>query len=214
MAVIEAKFREQTGTGPSRANRRADLIPAVLYGEGVETSLHLVADKKQVDQLLAQHGLGSVVTVKVDLADYPAMIKDVQYHPVRGHIIHVDFQGISLTKVMRTVVAIVLEGTPEGVKEGGILQHQLRELEVECLPKDLPDNVVAQTDHLQLGDTLVVGDLDVSPEITVLTDKDELVVTVLAPRAEVEEEEEEIEEEGADVPADEADEQAEESDEE
>jgi large subunit ribosomal protein L25 len=212
MAVIKAKVREHTGTGPSRADRRADLIPAVLYGEGVETPVHVVADKRQMDKLLTEHGLGSVVTVKLDnQADYPAMIKDVQYHPVRGHIIHVDFQGISLTKKMRTVVAIVLEGTPEGVKAGGILQHQLRELEVECLPQDLPDNVVAEIDHLDLGETLFVRDLQVSPEVTVLTDEDELVVTVLAPRAEDEEEEEE---EAAEETAVEADAPAEEGDEE
>lgn len=198
MAEIMVKVRENTGTGASHADRRAGLIPAVLYGEGVTEPVHLAADQRLVEKLLSAHGQGSVVTVKVEnQADYPAMIKDVQYHPVRGHIIHVDFQGISLTKKMRTVVPIVLEGTAEGIKEGGTIQHQLRELEVECLPQALPDSIVAEISHLGLGETLFVRDLKVPEDVAVLTDEDELVVTVLAPRTETEEEEEEAAEEGA-----------------
>ncbi len=210
MAEIMVKVRENTGTGASRADRRSGMIPAVLYGEGVEAPLHLIVDKIPLEKLLAVHGQGSIVTVKVkDQAEYPAMIKDVQYHPVRGQIIHVDFQGISLTKTMRTVVPIVLEGTPEGIKAGGVLQHQLRELEVECLPQDLPEHVLAKISHLGLAETLFVRDLEVPEKVTVLTDEDEVVVTVLAPRAEAEEEEEEEVAEGAapetEVPAEEGD---------
>lgn len=209
MAEIMVKVRENTGTGASRADRRSGMIPAVLYGEGVEAPLHLIVDKIPLEKLLAVHGQGSIVTVKVkDQAEYPAMIKDVQYHPVRGQIIHVDFQGISLTKTMRTVVPIVLEGTPEGIKAGGVLQHQLRELEVECLPQDLPEHVLAKISHLGLAETLFVRDLEVPEKVTVLTDEDEVVVTVLAPRAEAEEEEEEV----AEVPTLETEVPAEEGD--
>jgi large subunit ribosomal protein L25 len=169
----------------------------------------LIVDRIPLEKLLAAHGQGSIVTVKVkDQAEYPAMIKDVQYHPVRGQIIHVDFQGISLTKTMRTVVPIVLEGTPEGIKAGGVLQHQLRELEVECLPQDLPEHVLAKISHLGLAETLFVRDLEVPEKVTVLTDEDEVVVTVLAPRAEAEEEEEEV----AEVPTLETEVPAEEGD--
>ena len=104
MAEVVAKIRDKTGTGPSRAYRQANLVPAVLYGEGVEAPVHLLVDKLELERLLGAHGLGSIVTVKVpDQADYPAMVKDVQYHPVRGQVIHADFQGISLTKTLRTV---------------------------------------------------------------------------------------------------------------
>lgn len=92
------------------------------------------------------------------------------------------------------MVPIVLEGTPEGVKEGGTVQHQLRELEVECLPQDLPDNVVLEIGHLALTESLFVRDLTVPENVEIITDPDEVVVTVLAPRPE---EEEEVEEEEA-----------------
>lgn len=193
MAEVVAKVRENTGTGASHADRRANLVPAVLYGEGVEAPVHLLLDKLPLEKMLAVHGLGSIVTVKVEEAEYPAMVKDVQYHPVRGYVIHVDFQGISLTKVLRTVVPIVLEGTPEGIKEGGVVQHQLRELEVECLPQNLPDHIVAHIGNLDLGESFFVRDLNVPDTVEVLTDRDEVVVTVLAPRTEAEEEVEEEE---------------------
>ncbi|HHT70422.1 MAG: 50S ribosomal protein L25 [bacterium] len=197
MAEVVAKIRDKTGTGPSRAYRQANLVPAVLYGEGVEAPVHLLVDKLELERLLGAHGLGSIVTVKVpDQADYPAMVKDVQYHPVRGQVIHADFQGISLTKTLRTVVPIVLHGTPHGVDEGGTVQHQLRELEVECLPQDLPDHIVAEVSDLGLTESLFVRDLAVPEKVEILTDRDEVIVTVLAPRPE--EEEEEVEEEAVD----------------
>ncbi|HHV06831.1 MAG TPA: 50S ribosomal protein L25 [Firmicutes bacterium] len=194
MAEVIAEVRKNTGTSASKADRQVGLVPAVLYGEGVEAPVHLVVDKIPLEKLLSQHGLGSILTVKVGQTEYPAMIKEVQHDPVRGHIIHADFQGISLTEVLQTVVPIVLEGTPEGVKEGGTVQHQLRELEVECLPQDLPDNVVLEIGHLALTESLFVRDLTVPENVEIITDPDEVVVTVLAPRPE---EEEEVEEEEA-----------------
>lgn len=194
MAEVIAEVRKNTGTSASKADRQVGLVPAVLYGEGVEAPVHLVVDTIPLEKLLSQHGLGSILTVKVGQTEYPAMIKEVQHDPVRGHIIHADFQGISLTEVLQTVVPIVLEGTPEGVKEGGTVQHQLRELEVECLPQDLPDNVVLEIGHLALTESLFVRDLTVPENVEIITDPDEVVVTVLAPRPE---EEEEVEEEEA-----------------
>lgn len=212
MVEVIVKTRQSTGTGASRADRRAGFVPAVFYGEGVDAPVHLLTEKIPLEKLLAVHGLGSLVTVKIDdQAEYPAMVKDVQYHPVRGQVIHVDFQGISLTETLQTVVPIVLEGTPEGVKEGGTVQHQLRELEVECLPQNLPDNVVINISHLALTESLFVRDLEVPDDVEIITDRDEVVVTVLAPRPE---EEEEVEEEELDVEVSEAEAEEEEDEDE
>ncbi|NMA55815.1 MAG: 50S ribosomal protein L25 [Firmicutes bacterium] len=210
MAEVVVKVRERLGTGPSRAYRRAGLVPAILYGEGVTAPVHLLVDQTELDKLLSAHGLGSIVTVKLPgESDYPAMVKDVQYHPVRGDIIHADFQGISLTETLRTVVPIVLHGTPQGVAEGGTVQHQLRELEVECLPQDLPDHIVAEVDNLGLTESLFVEDLTIPDEVEVLTDSHEVIVTVLPPRPEEEEEEveEELLEEDVVTPEEEAEEE-------
>ena len=195
MAEVVAKVREQVGTGPSRAYRRASLIPAVLYGEGVKGTIHLLVDKAELDKLLSAHGLGSIVTVKLPgQGDYPTMVREIQYHPVRGQVIHADFQGISLTEKLRTVVPVVLQGTPQGVAEGGTLQHQLRELEVECLPQDLPDHIIVEVADLGLTESLFVQDLSVPEQIMVISEETEVVATVLAPRPEEEEEEEVIDE--------------------
>lgn len=185
--VVIAKRRPATGKGASRADRRAGLIPLVLYGEGVQEPVHLVAERGAIEKLLASHGEGSRVTLRIEgEAEHPAMIKEIQYHPVRGNVIHVDFQGISLTKKIRTELPLVLKGTPQGVKEGGVLQHQLREVEVEALPQDLPEHIVADVSGLDIGDVLFVRDLEVPPAVKVLTEGSEVIATVLAPTKEEE----------------------------
>lgn len=186
--VIVTKKRAATGKGPSHADRRSGQVPAVLYGEGVAVPLHLVVERGQLEKLLTSHGEGSIVTLQVEgEGDRPAMIKEVQHHPVRGNVIHVDFQGISLRKKIRTALPLTLKGTPEGIKEGGVLQHQLREVEVECLPQDLPEHLVADISKLGIGDTLFVRDLEVPPAIKLLTEENEVIATVLPPIKEEEE---------------------------
>lgn len=185
--VLVAKKRVATGKGASHADRRAGLVPVVLYGEGVPEPLHLAAEAGRLQKILATHGPGSIVTVQVEgEKEQPAMIKEVQYHPVRGNVIHVDFQGISLTKKLRTVLPIMLKGTPAGIKEGGVLQHQLREVEVECLPQDLPEHIAADISRLGVGDALFVRDLEVPPAVKMLSDANEVIASVLAPAKEEE----------------------------
>ncbi|MDI3538397.1 MAG: large subunit ribosomal protein [Bacillota bacterium] len=185
--VVVAKRRLATGKGASHADRRAGLVPLVFYGEGTEKPVHLVAQRGAIEKLLTGHGEGSRVTLRIEgEAEYPAMIKEVQYHPVRGDVIHVDFQGISLTKKIRAELPIVLKGTPQGVKEGGVLQYQLREVEVEALPQDLPEHITADISGLGIGDVLFVRDLEVPPAVKVLTEGGEVIATVLAPTKEEE----------------------------
>ncbi|HHV57110.1 MAG TPA: 50S ribosomal protein L25 [Firmicutes bacterium] len=185
--VVVTKKRTATGKGASHADRRAGRVPVVLYGEGVAEPVHLVAEQGRLEKLLTTHGPGSIVTVKVEgEAEHPAMIKEVQYHPVRGNVVHVDFQGISLTKKLRTVLPLALKGTPQGVKEGGVLQHQLREVEVECLPHDLPESIAVDISGLDVGDALFVRDLEVPAAVKVLTDQNEVIASVLAPTKEEE----------------------------
>ncbi|MGI6605249.1 MAG: 50S ribosomal protein L25 [Firmicutes bacterium] len=189
--VVLAKKRTRVGTGASHADRAAGWVPVVLYGEGVDGSLALTVEQGRLEKLLSTNAEGSIVTVKVEgEAEFPAMIKEVQYHPVRGTVRHVDFQGISLSKELKTVVPILLSGTPVGVREGGVMQHQLREVEVECLPQDLPEHIEADISHLGIGDVLFVRDLVIPAGVKILSDGEEVIVTILAVRAASAEEEE------------------------
>ncbi len=156
-------------------------------------------DKLELERLLGgAHGLGSIVTVKVpDQADYPAMVKDVQYHPVRGgQVIHADFQGISLTKTLRTVVPIVLHGTPPWSGRRRYCSAPVKGAGGGVSASGLTGPHCGRSKRSRPHRIPFVRDLAVPEKVEILTDRDEVIVTVLAPRPE--EEEEEVEEEAVD----------------
>lgn len=189
---LAVSTRSERGKGPARRVRTTGMVPAVLYGEAKDTVV-LTVDAKTLDLLL--HGKqGAHAIVQLDIADDPdqsgpAIMKDIQYHPVRGQVIHADFMRIDMAKKIHTAVPIVIEGRCAGVIEGGLLDHQLRELEVECLALDVPDSITVDVTDLEIGASLHVSDLmdKVADNITVLTKLERAVVAVHAPRV-VEEE--------------------------
>jgi large subunit ribosomal protein L25 len=142
--------------------------------------------------------------VSLDLPDGQAqdttIIKEIQHHPLKGEMQHVDFHRISLTEKIIVEVAVEAEGNPVGVRtEGGILEHMLYEVEVECLPTDIPDKVVFDVTEMSIGDTIHVSDLVVEGNVEIVTESDRSVFVVVPPTvaqvAEDEEEEEALEEE-------------------
>jgi large subunit ribosomal protein L25 len=189
---LAVSTRSERGKGPARRVRTTGMVPAVLYGEAKDTVV-LTVDAKTLDLLL--HGKqGAHAIVQLDIADDPdqsgpAIMKEIQYHPVRGQVIHADFMRIDMAKKIQTAVPIVIEGRSAGVIEGGLLDHQLRELEVECLALDVPESITVDVTELEIGDSLHVSDLmdKVADNITVLTKLERAVVAVHAPRV-VEEE--------------------------
>lgn len=217
--------RGESGKGFARRTRMAARVPAVLYGSG-QDSVRLSVDYRIFDHLL--HGKqGEHAIVQLDVEDSPdlsgpAMVKEVQHHPVRGDVIHADFLRIRLDEKIRTVVSIRIEGQAKGVVEGGVLDHQLREVEIECLALDAPEFFAVDVADLEMGQTLHADAIAVPEGVTLLTGLDRALVACHVPRVHVEEEAAEGEvaavegeeaaegEEKAEAPAQKGDEKAEE----
>lgn len=185
LQALTVKLREDTGKGPIGRLRRTGTVPAVLYGENKEP-VSLSIDYREFQVLVhGKQGEHALVDLKIDDKPElggPAMLKEVQHHPVRNTYMHADLMRIDLKKKIRTMVPIKLEGRAKGVIEGGLLDHQVREVEVECVPFDVPQFVFGQIEDLDIGHSLHVSELQVAESVTVLTPGDRSVVAVHAPR--------------------------------
>jgi large subunit ribosomal protein L25 len=181
--TLKVRLREKRGKEQIKKLRKNGFIPAVVYGQNT-ASLPLEIDGK-VFHALIRRGLGENVLVTLTMDDQKekdrkVLIREVQRDPVRGDIVHVDFHEISLTKKLSIQVPIHLVGIPEGVTSGGILQHVLRELEVECLPTAIPEKIDVEVSHLQIGDSIHVADLKLE-NIDILSDSASSIVSVVPP---------------------------------
>lgn len=176
--------------------RRDALVPGVLYGRGVEP-IHLALPVADVNQLIQRGTANMLIDITAGKKKYTVMLKDIQRHRVRGDILHLDFYAVDLEQKLTATVPVHLVGESPGVKEGGILQQQAREIEVRCLPTDIPQGFELDISSLGIGDSRTVADIAISGDIEVVTPDTEVVVSVLAPR--LEEEVEEIEAEGTEA---------------
>jgi large subunit ribosomal protein L25 len=193
--VIEAEKRESSGSGNARKYRRAGKVPGVFYIDGKD-SISLLFEHKKLSYFLSHaHGLVDL-EISGEKAALKCVLKEVQYHPVTDEPIHVDFLGVKMGEKIQLSVPLILRGTPEGIKAGGILEHLIRELEIECLPKDIPDNLEVDVSGLSVGKSLHVRDLQFE-NILILSDPGETIALVELPRVQITEVEEvaEVEEE-------------------
>jgi large subunit ribosomal protein L25 len=186
MAIVslEAASRSDTGKGVARKLRSSGRVPGVYYGRG-EDSIALTVSLKDLQSVLeSADGSNIIVDLKIPGAaakDMKALIREIQRDPVAGSILHLDLQHISLTEKITVEVPIELIGTPTGVKDGGgILEHLLREVEVECLPTDIPSRFEVDVTPLQIGDTLHVSDIK-AERAEILTEADRAIATVVPP---------------------------------
>ncbi|HBI56643.1 MAG TPA: 50S ribosomal protein L25 [Firmicutes bacterium] len=185
--------------------RRNNLVPAVLYGHGVGP-IHLGLPEADVKQFV-QHGTANMlIDLTAGKKKYTVMLKDLQRHRVKGDILHMDFYAVDLEQKLTATVPVHLIGEPLGIKEGGVVQQQTREVEVRCLPTEIPQGFELDISALAIGDSRTVADLAIEGNFEILTPETEVVVSVLAPRLETEEEveTEETEEGQAEVPEPEA----------
>ena len=214
---IEARTRDLTGKRGARKTRVQGDVPAVLYGLGSESRNLAVKKGDLWDAIRGEAGLNVLIDLWVmdgkEKTSHLVMIKELQKHPVREEILHVDFLMVARDERIRMRVPVVIAGEEEsaGLKNGGTLQHNLWDVEVECLPTSIPEGLSLDISGLDIGDSLRVSDLVVPGEVEILVGSEDVVVNILAPRVveeKVEEEEEllegeeEIEEEMA--PAEEA----------
>jgi large subunit ribosomal protein L25 len=186
---LDVQAREDTGRGKVKDLRGKGFIPAVLYAQGKE-SLSIKVSHSDFLKLVHQHRIESAVInlkVKDDKKQKarPCLIKEIQYEPVHGDILHVDFNEISLTKTIKVNVPVVAKGEPAGVKqEGGSLEHILWEIEIECLPTDIPKGIDIDVSQLKIGDSIHIKDITFPSGVKVLNDPSAIVLSVAAPMKE------------------------------
>jgi large subunit ribosomal protein L25 len=183
MSVIPltAERRESVGKGGARKARAAGRIPAVLYGHDDQPVAVSVSARDFEVALRGHKGGNPLVNLSIAGGEYTALIRDVQYDPLDHAILHLDFQHISLTESVEVQVNIHLVGVPDGVKNGGgILEHNMRQVEVRCLPTAIPSAIDVNVEALAIGDSVHVRDLAV-PNVEILSDPDATVATVVPP---------------------------------
>ncbi len=191
--IFNGEIRNELGKGATGRLRRDGRIPAVLYGHN--DAIHFSLDSRSFHKDVQGVSENTIVTISVDGTEYDALIKDFQYEPLKDLITHIDFFEVERGKTLRTHIPVHLEGTAPGVKSGGALNHILHDVEVECLPKDIPEAFTLDISSMEMGDLFRVSDLAVPSTIKVLTDEDRTVVNVVAPKSEEESSEEELGEE-------------------
>jgi large subunit ribosomal protein L25 len=186
---LDAEIRKELGRGKVNNLRDGGFIPAVVYADGKD-ALPLKLSHRQLVQLVHHHRIEGVVinlNIKDDKAhkSRPCLIKEIQYEPVHGEIVHVDFNQISLTKAIKVNVPVVAKGEPAGVKqEGGSLEHILWEIEVECLPTNIPKDIEVDVSELKIGDAIHVKDIAVPAGVKITNDPSAIILSVAAPMKE------------------------------
>jgi len=183
-----------------KANRRLaseGKIPAVLYGHDRSTTV-LAVDRHDFELLMSHHAAGSTIvslTIEGEKRPVNAVIKEVQHSPVKGNILHVDFQVIRMDEVINVTMAIRYVGDPAGVKAGGVLTENVHAVNVQAKPKDLVEAIDVDVSALEIGESLRLGDVEVPKGMKVLDDAEEILCSVLPPAVVVEVEVEAVEEE-------------------
>jgi large subunit ribosomal protein L25 len=188
--TLEVTRREQSGKGVANKLRREGKIPAVVYG-GHREAVPIVVDRKAVSELIqkSQHGVRSIFLLKMTGTDQQrhAMIKDIQMDPISRRMTHIDFVRVVMDEVVRVTIPVHVTGTSIGVKEGGLLDFQIRDLHVECLPGSIPDTIDVDITSLGIHQYIRVSDLQLPQGVKVLDDPERVVVGVTVARAEVSE---------------------------
>ena len=186
--TLEVSRREDSGKGVARKLRQNGIIPAVVYG-GHRESVAIQVDRKSVSELIqkSEHGIRSIFLLKMTGSDQQrhAMIKDLQIDPINRRIQHIDFVRVIMDEVVRVTIPVHHHGVSTGVKNGGgLLEFQVRELHVECLPNAIPDSIDVDISAMEVHDTIRISDLKLPEGVKVLDDADRVVVHVTLPRAE------------------------------
>jgi large subunit ribosomal protein L25 len=185
--ILEANPRTAGNKNEARRVRVGGKIPAVVYGAGKD-SLPVTVDPRQVLRILnSESGHNTIFDLNLDGAERTkAMIVDWQYEPIKGKLLHIDVKRIAMDKALRVSIPILLKGEAAGVKqEGGILEQMLREVEIECLPGDIPSHIDVDVSELTFGKVLRVADLPHNEKLKFLTDENQPVAHVTSVKEEV-----------------------------
>jgi large subunit ribosomal protein L25 len=200
---LEVEPREEQGSRASRRLRRAGFVPGVLYGGTHKESVAFKVGDRELRRILADGS--ALIDVKIGSEKtVPAILKDRQHHPVRDEVTHIDFLEVDLTEKIRAMVSLELEGVDDapGVRDGGVLDHSTREVEIEALPTDIPERIVADVSGLEMAATLILSEIALPEGVTFVheTPEEVTVASVVLPtkveEPEIEEETELVGEDG------------------
>ena len=177
---LSISSRDVSNSRSTRRLRRQGQVPGVLYGGG-DDAVAFAVDERELRHALAARG--AVIELELGGEATPAVLKDAQRHPVRGHTMHVDFLRVNLNVAIHSIVSLELIGGDEapGTIEGGVLEHVTREVNIEALPNDIPERLQLDVSSLQVNDTLLLSSVSAPDGVTILDDLDETVVATLTP---------------------------------
>lgn len=193
--ILNAEIRSDTGKASAKNLRKKDIIPGVVYKGGKEALKLQLAAGALNEVLHTKAGENVIVTLKIadganKTKDKTVLIKEIQREPIRGLILHVDFNEISLTETLKVNVPVAVRGEPVGVKaDGGILEHVMWELQVECLPTAIPEKIDVDVSAMKIGDAIYVKNITVPEGVKVLTDPELIALIVKPPKVEAPKEE-------------------------
>ena len=182
---VEAFIRNQSGKGPARTLRRSGHIPAIFYGPETQP-ISLYVRQKDLEKIFKKHS-GENLFFQVQLKgehqeeSRTAMLKELQKDPVSRAYLHVDFYEVSLTKELEVDVGLRIVGKSKGVEKGGMLQEARRDLQIRCLPRNIPEYIEVDVSGLDIGDSIHVRDLKLAEELRILNDPQTTLVTIVAP---------------------------------
>lgn len=177
---LTAELRTETGKGPAHRLRAAGRVPATLYGHGMEP-LSISVSGQDLIHLFHRAGQNALVDLQVDGSEHLAIARDVQRDHLHGRYIHLDFLAIRRDEKIKVSVQVVEVGESVGVEEGGVVEHHLREIELECLPADVPERIEVDITSMRIGDMVHVGEIPPPSGSTFLTEADTPVLSIIMP---------------------------------
>lgn len=188
--ILNVEVRTGAGKKIAKGLRKEGLVPGNVY-KGGNDAVNIQVSAKELDEVLhTGAGENVLITLKIKgdksaIKDKTVLIKEIQREPIKYKILHVDFSEISLTEILKVAVPLVAHGEPVGVKvDGGILEHILRELQIECLPADIPEKIEVDVSPLKIGDSILVKNITVPEKVKVLNDPELIAMIVKAPKVE------------------------------
>ncbi len=182
-AKLDAERRDDSGKGVARKLRAAGRVPAVFYGHDQEATPLSVDAREMVHVLHTSGGSNVLLDLIVDGKPHLAMPREIQRDHIHNKLIHIDFLAVSRTETITVDVPVIEFGDAAGVKEGGVVEHHMRDLHVECLPQDVPESIEVDITELNIGDMIHVRDVVVPAGVTVLSNPDDAVLSVITPAA-------------------------------
>jgi large subunit ribosomal protein L25 len=186
-AILEAAPRDTMGKNEARRTRRQGHVPAVLYGGDGHRATPITVDPRALLKILhSDAGQNTLISLKLAGApDTRVLVKDFQLDPITHSVLHADFYRVAMDKVLQVTIPVTVKGEPKGVKQqGGVLEFIRREIEIECLPGDIPEHIEVDISELMLHQGIRVRDLPIDPKLKPLTEADAMLVHVIMPRAE------------------------------